>query len=364
MPSATPQIPTSQTAIIAVGPGKLAIRHDAPVPALAPDMALVKTAAVAINPVDAKMLDYSAAAGAIHGYDFAGTIMALGKDAPLHLHVGDRVAGVVHGMNSLQPDVGAFAEYVGACADILLKIPDDMRFEDAATLGTGVATVVLALFGDLKVPGSLEGLQQPVNGVPEFVLVCGGSTATGTRAIEMLKLAGLRPIATSSPSNFELCKRFGAEKVFDYKSPSCAADIKAYTRNTLGYVLDCVSQGETTQLGYSAMGRAGGRYCALEPFREAVTSTRPKTVNPSWLMVLSIFGKKVALDGVYGREANPADRELGRKSFAAVQTLLDQGLVNTHPVKVMSGRWEGVVKGVDIIREQAMSGQKLVYALQ
>ena len=76
-------------------------------------MALVKTAAVAINPADAKMLDYSAAPGAIHGYDFAGTVVALGENVRAGLAVGDRVAGFVHGMNCLQPEIGAFAEYVG-----------------------------------------------------------------------------------------------------------------------------------------------------------------------------------------------------------------------------------------------------------
>ena len=93
---------TIQPAIIASGPGQLAIKHDAPVPALTPDMVLVKTAAVAINPADAKRLDYSAAAGTIHGYDFAGTIVKLGINAPPHLAVGDRVAGFVHGMNALK----------------------------------------------------------------------------------------------------------------------------------------------------------------------------------------------------------------------------------------------------------------------
>lgn len=166
-------------------------------------MAIVKTAAVAINPADAKMLDYSASPGAIHGYDFAGTIVALGKDALAsgRLAVGDRVAGFVHGMNSLRPDVGAFAEYVGACADILLKLPDRMGFEEAATLGVGIGTAVLGLFGELRVPASLERLREggekkkkeAVNEAGEekeraFVLVAGGSTATGTRAIQLLKM--------------------------------------------------------------------------------------------------------------------------------------------------------------------------------
>lgn len=205
MPSACPtlSLPQRQTAVVAQGPGKLAIQHDVPMPALGPDMVIVKTAAVAINPADAKMLDYSAAVGAIHGYDFAGTVVALGAVAlgaddlaAGRLAVGDRVAGLVHGMNKLRPDVGAFAEYVGAYADLLLKIPDYMSFEEAASLGTGVATAALGLFHELRVPASLEQFvthmdkdtPAAVNEGREFVLVAGGSTATGTRALQLLKL--------------------------------------------------------------------------------------------------------------------------------------------------------------------------------
>jgi NADPH:quinone reductase-like Zn-dependent oxidoreductase len=187
-----------QTAVVAEGSGKLTIKHDIPIPPLADDMVIVKTAAVAINPADAKMLDYSPAVGAIHGYDFAGIVVALGADALAagRLSVGDRVAGLVHGMNKLKPDVGAFAEYVGAYGDLLLKIPDHMSFEEAATLGTGTATAALGLFHELRVPASLEQLQDyqsvkdEVLEAPEdkeFVLVAGGSTATGTRALQLLK---------------------------------------------------------------------------------------------------------------------------------------------------------------------------------
>ncbi|KAL8703230.1 MAG: hypothetical protein Q9201_003588 [Fulgogasparrea decipioides] len=371
MPSAVPtsSLPSKQKAIVAQGPGQLAIQNDMAIPFLAPDMAIVKTAAVAINPADAKMLDYSAAAGAVHGYDFAGTIVALGSNASAtgHLAVGDRVAGLVHGMNKLRPDVGAFAEYVGAYADLLLKLPDRMSFEKGASFGTGVATASLSLFSELGVPASLDQLREnkPVENIEEreFVLVAGGSTATGTRAIQLLKLAGLRPIATCSPSNFELVYRFGAEKVFNYGSADCAAEIRAYTQNELVYALDCVNQAETTQLCYDSIGRAGGRYVSLEPFREHVVQSRSLTVVPSWVMVLTVFGRKVALEGEYGREARPQDREFCGQAFAAVQALLDRGLIDTHPVKEMPGGWEGVMKGVDIIRNQAMSGQKLVYAV-
>ena len=155
-------------------------------------MVLVRTVAVALNPADAKMLDYSPSPDAVHGYDFAGTIVSLGPESPPHLSVGDRVADLVHGMNKLRPDVGAFAEYVGETGDLLLKIPEDMSWEDAAGLGTGIATAGLGIWRELEVPGGaqrmVQGLKSEVKHRREFVLIVGGSTATGTRAIQMCKL--------------------------------------------------------------------------------------------------------------------------------------------------------------------------------
>lgn len=119
---------------------------------------------------------------------------------------------------------------------------------------------------------------------------------------------------------------------------------------------------DTTELCYKAIGRAGGRYVSLEPFRAAVTQTRP-TVEPSWLMVLSLFGHEVALDGDYGRPARPEYRQFGAEAFAAVQALVDRGLIDTHPTKIMAGGWDGVIEGVALIRSQAPSGSKLVYSV-
>ena len=170
--------------------------------------------------------------------------------------------------------------------------------------------------------------------------------------------AGFRPIATSSPSNFDLVTRFGAEQVFDYHSSTCADDIRRYTRNQLSYALDCVTEAETTQLCYTALGRAGGRYVAVEPFRESIAQTRASTVQPSWFNVMTIWGRKVVLGGEFGREASPEDR-----AFAAVQTIMDRGAVSTHPVKVMPGSFGGVVQGVSRIRSQPPSGYKLVYPI-
>jgi NADPH:quinone reductase-like Zn-dependent oxidoreductase len=185
MPSVTPFIPLTQTAIVCVGKGKLAVSHDVPVPKLKPDMVIVQTTAVALNPVDAKMVDYSPAVGAIDGYDYAGEIAAVGSSVT-HLAVGDRVCGMVHGMNTVAPGIGAFAQYVAAPAEFVIKVPSYMSDEKAASLGTGVATVGLALFHSLKIPASPT---KPLSGDDSFfVLVYGASTATGTMALQILRL--------------------------------------------------------------------------------------------------------------------------------------------------------------------------------
>ena len=179
-------IPTHQTALVVQGPGKLTLQNDVSVPSVSDTGTIVKVAAVAINPVDAKILDFSPAVGAIHGHDFAGTIVALGEHAPAYLALGDRVAGTVHGNNSREPSIGAFSEYVAADGDLLLKLPDSMSFEDGATIGIGLGTALLCIFQELGLSGPLYPREPSAD--PEFVLVTGGSTATGTRTVQLLKL--------------------------------------------------------------------------------------------------------------------------------------------------------------------------------
>lgn len=78
---------------------------------------------------------------------------------------------------------GAFAEHIAAKGDLQLKIPDYMSFEEAATLGAGMITVGKGLYESLDLPWPDD---PPMKSFP--VLVYGGSTATGTLAIQFAKL--------------------------------------------------------------------------------------------------------------------------------------------------------------------------------
>ncbi|KAH6665820.1 hypothetical protein B0J14DRAFT_491819 [Halenospora varia] len=111
--------------------------------------------------------------GALAGSDRAGIIVAIGSEVPPgRFRVGDRVCVAVASMNHLLPRIGAFAEYVGATADITLKVPSAMSLENAVALGISVATIRYALFRSLRVPGHPE---KPAI-KPAYILVYGGNT--------------------------------------------------------------------------------------------------------------------------------------------------------------------------------------------
>jgi NADPH:quinone reductase-like Zn-dependent oxidoreductase len=178
-------VPATQVALIQNLEGTLILVKDAPVPKLSPGEVLVQVYAVGLNPTDYKMPAYFTTPGAVGGCDFAGVVAALHPNTSSRFRAGDPVCGAVHGSNPLDHSLGSFAHYVRVPADLLVRIPQALGWDAAAALGgVGHGTCALALWECLQLEGSPE---QPVR-EPTAVLVYGGSTATGTMAIQMLKL--------------------------------------------------------------------------------------------------------------------------------------------------------------------------------
>lgn len=175
---------TTMKAVVAKD-GKAIVVHDRPTPQLRDHFVLIEVAAVALNPTDWKHLEYGLVTdGCLVGCDFAGTVVEVGKGVNKKLSRGDRVAGVAHGGNSVQPEDGAFAEYIVAKGDVLIKLPDTLSFETAATLPLGVATVMQGLYQK----GLKLSLPDKPNTDKSFVLIYGGATATGALGIQYAKL--------------------------------------------------------------------------------------------------------------------------------------------------------------------------------
>ncbi|WQF78492.1 Putative GroES-like superfamily, alcohol dehydrogenase-like, NAD(P)-binding domain superfamily [Colletotrichum destructivum] len=368
--SLPPTLPDRQRAVVqAESPaGKLQIVTDRPVPKPAFDEVLVRVHAVAVNPSDWKMTTQFPCPGAGCGMDFSGVVVATGHglDPALGIRVGDAVAGAVHGANPFDPQAGAFAEYTCALADLLWKIPRPWDLTDAATVGgCCVATVGLGLFADdaLGLPFGLD--QFVADGKASFVLVYGGSTASGTMAIQLAKLCGYRVIATCSPRNAAMVESYGAERTFDYSSSSCAADIRAYTENTLHHVLDTIVDPKSILVANKAIGRSGGRYAGLEALPEDVldgSGTTRRIIKWTYVMGTSMIGREEGLTGPYYSKPRPERRAFGKWWFrTVVQDLVDKGLLRPHPVKLMEGGLERVPEGVEMLQKKLVSGEKLVY---
>lgn len=182
----------TQRAIKIVAPGRIAAVDGVSIPAIGSDEVLVEVKAIAINPFDGKSAELSPTHMATVGCDYSGIVIAVGNDMGKAVKVGDGVCGFVFGNNPYRQDNGAFAQFVAAPADLVMCIPAAMEFEAAATLGVGVATAGLVLYGELGLPmpmpmpiGGAAGGQSESKG---YALVSGGSTATGTLLIQMLRL--------------------------------------------------------------------------------------------------------------------------------------------------------------------------------
>ncbi|CAH0025857.1 unnamed protein product [Clonostachys rhizophaga] len=352
--------PSKQTAIIEDENGKPVLVHDAPLPSLERGTLLVKTVAVALNPSDYKMGLAYPSPGALMGGDFAGHIVAIDPEAEAErpdLRVGDAVCGVVHGSNPESHEDGSFAEYVRVLAHLVLRVPSEMSLTGAVTLGAALLTSSIALWDALQITATPESPAKD----PFPVLVFGGSTSSGTMAIQLLKLSGIEPVATCSPHNFDLVKSFGASSVYDYTIPGVAKTIKTDTNGRLRHALDCISDAASTACCLAALGRVGCRCASLEVPREE-WKTR-KVVKHEFVMCPEGMGKELALDGEYKRPASRAKRDLAAKMFLVFQKLLDEKKLKTHSVEILGQGLENVIGGLKRLKSGTVSGKKLVVLL-
>jgi NADPH:quinone reductase-like Zn-dependent oxidoreductase len=292
--------------------------------------------------------------GAVVGMDFAGSIVAIHKDTKTNFRIGERVCGIVHGSNPAERANGAFAEYVRAKPELVLRVPQGLPMEEAATLCTGLSTNLLALWVAL----ALEAHPESPAEKPLPVLVYGGSTATGTLAIQLLKLSGLDAIVTCSERNFDLVRSYGASAVFDYTRPGVAEEIKKYTAGRLRHAYDCITDADSVACCYAALGRPGGRYACLELCPEELQTRR--AVKAEMVLGYDVFGEEVPLSGGYERPADKQKHAAAVRWFGVFQRLLDEGKVKPHPTQKLEGGLEAVLQGLQMLKSGSVSGKKLV----
>jgi NADPH:quinone reductase-like Zn-dependent oxidoreductase len=142
----------------------------------------------------------------VPGTDVAGTVESVGPQVQ-GLRPGDEVFGWC---------TGAFAEYVSAPEDQLVKKPANLTFEQAAAVGVSATTALQLLRDDAKVqPG-------------QRVLINGASGGVGTFAVQIAKALGAEVTGVCSTKNVDLVRSIGADHVIDYTREDFRAGAARY----------------------------------------------------------------------------------------------------------------------------------------
>ena len=214
-----------------------------------------------------------------------------------------------------------------------------------------------------------------------YILIYGGSTATGIFGIQFARLSGYRVLATASPRNAEYLRSLGAEEVYDYHLPAAevGAAIRARTNNSLRLAWDCTGSGvELCGAALTDDPSDPPRYGAIIGVAEEdLRRANPVAKGPFLTLGYEIFGERFDFvfvheneDGSSGvketvYEAKPDEFEFAKEFWELSRRLLEAGLVKTvKPIVNRGGAGlEGVLVGLDELKDGKVSAGKLVYTL-
>ncbi len=196
---------------------------------------LIKVRAASVNPLDAGLMR---GAGRVVnglrkpkvkglGVDVAGQVEAVGRNVT-QFKPGDEVFGVC--INDPQDSAlrvwipqGAFAEYACAPESALVMKPDNVTFEQAASVSVAAFT---ALQG-LRDKGQIQQGQK--------VLINGAAGGGGTFAVQIAKSFGAEITGVCSTRNVEMVRSIGADRVIDYTQQDFTKSGQCYD-----LIFDCV----------------------------------------------------------------------------------------------------------------------------
>ncbi|KAI4660770.1 uncharacterized protein J4E79_005338 [Alternaria viburni] len=182
----------------------LQINEAAPQPVLHDEQILVQVHAMAINPVDHKVTEGPmplrlVGSDITPGADFCGKVAKVGKKVDEY-QIGEFVFGAKVGALT----GGSMAQYVAVEKQMLARLPEGVKVEDAAGVGIVGLTEYQAIAPNVK-----SG---------DKVFINGGSGGTGVYGIQIAKALGCHVTTTCSTPNVDLCKGLGADEVIDYKT--------------------------------------------------------------------------------------------------------------------------------------------------
>jgi len=175
----------------------------------------------------------------ISGTDAAGEVIAVGDDVK-QIQIGDRVVSngnltcrvcmectsgreydcrkrKIWGFQT-GPLWGGFCEVTHLPESNVIKIPDSLRYEEAAAASMTLMTSWHMLVGRAKIrPG-------------QTVLIMGGGSGMGIFGIQIAKLYNCDVIATASQDKLDKCKQLGADYAVDHRKEDWYKEVRQITK--------------------------------------------------------------------------------------------------------------------------------------
>ncbi|VCU72559.1 Quinone oxidoreductase 1 [Pigmentiphaga humi] len=186
---------------------------DIDVPKPGPGEVRIRQHAIGLNFIDIYCRSglYPSSLPTVLGFEAAGVVDAVGPKVG-HLKVGDRVA---YGQSPL----GAYAEVRNMPAFQVVRIPDEISFEQAAAIMLKGLTVQYLFRQTYRLQGN------------ETILFHAAAGGVGLIACQWAKALGVKLIGTaSSPEKAGLAKANGAWRVIDYTRENVAERVRELTK--------------------------------------------------------------------------------------------------------------------------------------
>lgn len=267
-------------AIVQTGYGSLdrLEMRDVPMPAVGPHDVLVRVRAASVHPdvwhvvMGRPLVLRAMGAGLrrpnppIPGTDMAGVVVEVGSDVtgvrPGDAMFGETIASHqwVHG--------GAFAEHVAVRQDLLVHKPENVTFEQAASVPASGYIALLNL-GDLELlrPG-------------QAALVNGAGGGVGMLTLQILKSRGMQVTAVDRSVKLDMLRRLGADDVLDGTQVDFTASDKRYD-----LLVDI--PGNHSVKACSRVLTAGGRYVLIGHEQFGASGKRLFGLIPKFLTLMA-----------------------------------------------------------------------------
>jgi NADPH:quinone reductase-like Zn-dependent oxidoreductase len=173
------------------------------------------------------------------GVDASGVVVEASPEAlsKYNLKLGTYVCGCTR---LGRTHYSAGQEYFLMDARVTMPKPKNIDVVQAATLGAGLETAAMAVFEGLHVEMFDPDVRQGEK--DEWMVVLGGGSNVGSLAIQLLKAAGYKVLASCSERSAGTVKAYGAES-FDYKTtlPEQVKKVLEVTGGKIGGIFDAAA---------------------------------------------------------------------------------------------------------------------------